>query len=265
MAIKRQTNGKVIAKVDVCGVKIDDISLTDAVREILLLALSGKRAYQVVTVNSEFVMLARRDPNFAKILDNADLALADGMFVVISKLIFGGKVQVRITGVDLINEVSKQGAKKAIRIGFLGGFGGVADRLSKRQKKYNPGIKIVLAKPGDPAIGYDLKLRGEISAVGRIDILFVAYGMGQQEFWIERNRKYLDVGVFIGVGGAFDYIAGVKRRAPVFMQNIGMEWLWRLIYEPSRVWRMRVLPAFFFLVVFMWFSKKFTFLKIKNF
>lgn len=261
MAIKRQANNKVIVRVDVCGVKIDDISLSDAIKRIFLLAASGKKGHQVVTVNSEFVMLARRDPNFSEILEKADLALADGMFVVISKLIFGGKIQGRITGVDLVNEVSRQSVKKAVRIGFLGGFSGVADRLSKRQQKNNPGIKIVLAIPGDPAIGYDLKLREEISAVGRIDILFVAYGMGQQEFWIERNRKYLDVGVFIGVGGAFDYIAGVKRRAPVFMQNIGMEWLWRLIYEPTRVWRMRVLPAFFFLVVFRWFSKIFTFLK----
>ena len=238
-------------KINVLGVQVDDISFEEAVSEILKLARSnvrGKRGKYVVTVNSEFVMLARRNPNFLKILNNADLALPDGQWVVNSKLILGGKEQDRVTGVDVLEKLCKRVAKKAIRIGFLGGFSGVADEVAKRQKKANVGLKVVFSGSGDPSIGHDLRLIRSLDKIGRIDILFVAYGMGQQEFWIERMKNKLDVGVYIGVGGAFDYISGVRRRAPKLMQKVGFEWLWRLMLDPVRIWRMRVLPVFAVLV-----------------
>jgi len=239
-------------KINVLGVQVDDISFKDAVSEILKLARSndrGKKAKFVVTVNSEFVMLARRDPNFLKILNDADLALPDGQWVVNSKLIVGGKEQDRVTGVDMLEKLCKRAAKKTIRIGFLGGFNGVADAVAKRQKKANVGLKVVFSGSGDPSIGHDLRLKGSLDKVGRIDILFVAYGMGQQEFWIARMRDKLNVGVFIGVGGAFDFIASVKKRAPKYVQNLGFEWLWRLLLDPIRIWRMRVLPLFLLLMM----------------
>ena len=238
-------------KINVLGVSVDDISFEGAVSEILKLARSNvrrKRGKYVVTVNSEFVMLARRNPKFLKILNNADLALPDGQWVVNSKLILGGKEQDRVTGVDMLEKLCKVAAKKAIRIGFLGGFSGVADEVAKRQKKANSGLKVVFSGSGDPSIGYDLRLKESFDKIGRIDILFVAYGMGQQEFWIERMRDKLNVGVLIGVGGAFDFIADVKRRAPKYVQSLGFEWLWRLLLEPIRIWRMRVLPLFLLLM-----------------
>ena len=238
-------------KINVLGVNVDDISFEDAVLEILKLSHSDNsdnRGKHVVTVNSEFVMLARRNPKFLKILNNADLALPDGQWVVNSKLILGGKEQDRVTGVDMLEKLCKLAAKKTIRVGFLGGFGNVADEVAKRQKKANVGLKVVFSGGGDPSIGHDLRLKGSIDRVGRIDILFVAYGMGQQEFWIERMRDKLNVGVFIGVGGAFDFIADVKKRAPKYVQNLGFEWLWRLLLDPIRIWRMRVLPLFLLLM-----------------
>ncbi|MDP2632133.1 MAG: WecB/TagA/CpsF family glycosyltransferase, partial [Candidatus Curtissbacteria bacterium] len=199
----------------------------------------------------------------------------------------GGREHERVTGVDLIEKLCVKSAEKAISVGFLGCFGGVAETVSKRQKEQNPGLKVVFASSGDPAIGYDLRLKKELLGVGRIDILFVAYGMGQQEFWIERNRRSLssnknrhslssnrhslssnrhslssnrlDVGVFIGVGGAFDYLSMVKMRAPRQLQNIGLEWLWRLLMEPARIWRMRVLPVFAILVIGQFFAKSLNF------
>ncbi len=241
MAFKRQ-------KVNILGVSVDDISLDSALKSILSLAKAKNRGKVVVTVNSEFVMLARRNPQFMRILNGADLALADGQWIVNSKLILGGREHDRVTGVDLIEKLCSLSSEKAIRVGFLGGFGSVADRVSKRQEEANKGLRVAFSMAGDPTIGHDLRLKTAISKFGRVDILFVAYGMGQQEFWIERMKDKLDVGVFIGVGGAFDYISGVKKRAPKFMQSAGMEWLWRLIWEPSRVWRMRVLPLFAILV-----------------
>ena len=236
-------------KIDILGVGVNDFSQKEALDAILKLSQDQKSAHYVVTVNSEFVMLAKKNKDFADILQKADLALADGWWVAASKLLLGGRGRERIAGVDLVENLCKEAGEKAVKVGFLGGFGSVAQRVAERQKSAFPNLKIGYAGPGNPAIGYDLRLKKALDKAGRIDILFVAYGMGQQEFWIARNLKKLNVGVFIGVGGAFDYISRVKRRAPVFLQNTGLEWLWRLICEPQRIWRMRVLPIFLILVV----------------
>lgn len=242
-------------KVDILGVEVDDISQKNAIDAIINLAKDKKRGKYVVTVNSEFIMLACRNRKFWRILDRAALAVPDGQWVVWAKLILGGKEHDRITGVDLVEKLCEISAKRAIAVGFLGGFGGVADMVSKRQIAKNPGLRVVLAEPGDPAMGYDSKLKRRIEGFGGVDILFVAYGMGQQEFWIDRARNRLPVGVYIGVGGAFDYLSMVKKRAPEVVQRSGFEWLWRLFLEPARIWRLRVLPVFAILVILMWFRK----------
>ena len=236
-------------KIDILGVGVDDFSQKEALDAILKLAQDQKSAHYVVTVNSEFVMLSRKNKHFADVLQKADLALADGWWLAKSKLTLGGKRRERIAGVDLVKNLCKEAGEKAIMVGFLGGFGSVAQRVAERQKSAFPNLKIGYAGPGNPAIGYDSNLKIVLDKAGRIDILFVAYGMGQQEFWIERNLKKLNVGVFIGVGGAFDYISRVKRRAPEILQKIGLEWFWRLVNEPQRIWRMRVLPVFLILVI----------------
>ena len=242
-------------KVNICGVNVDDISAEIAVDKIIKMARDKSGGHYVVTVNSEFVMMAHKNRKFAQILNNADLAVADGVGIVLAKLILGGREHERVTGVGLVYMLCEKVANKPITLGFLGGFGSVAAQVSKRQKEKYIGLKVAYAGSGDPAIGYDSRLKTEFSRLSRIDILFVAYGMGQQEFWIERNRKNLNVGVFIGVGGTFDYISGVKKRAPVIMQKVGLEWLWRLMYEPSRIWRMRLLPVFVLLVFSNFFKK----------
>lgn len=236
-------------RIDVFGVGIDDVGSKEAISAICEVAKLHGRGRYAVTVNSEFIMMAHRNREFARILAKSDLAVADGWWVAISKLISGGKEQDRIAGVDLIENVCKISAEKAIRVGFLGGFGGVAEEVARRQVEKYPGLKVAFAKPGEPTIRYDLRLKREIDAVGRIDILFVAYGMGKQEFWIDRNRQKLNIGLYIGVGGSFDYLAGVKKRAPVFMQNLGFEWLWRLVFDPARIWRQRIIPIFFLMIL----------------
>ena len=255
MALKDQKKENPTTKIDILGVKVDDIAFEEAVERIIRLSGDKKGGHHVVTVNSEFVMMARHNRRFFDILQKADLALPDGAGIVFSKRIFGGKVQERIAGVDLVNKICGRIGDRPVRVGFLGGFDNVAEIVAKRQISKNPGLKVVFAKPGDPSIGYDLRLKKMISAVGRVDILFVAYGMGQQEYWIARNRNRLDIGVFIGVGGAFDYLSMVKKRAPYVFQRWGVEWLWRLIMEPKRIARMRVLPVFLVLILWFWVVK----------
>lgn len=235
-------------KFDLFGVNVDDCSTQEAVEAILNLAKAGSRENYVVTVNSEFVMKARRDTKFANILNKATIALADGWWVVFLKLKLGGKAHDRVSGVDLVEKLCSKAADLPITVGFLGAFSGVAREVAKRQKISSPGLKVAVAESGDSTIGSDLRLKEQFSRYGRVDILFVAYGMGKQEYFIEKARHLVDVGVMIGVGGAFDYIAGVKKRAPKWMQDRGVEWLWRLAQDPVRVWRMRVLPVFFLMI-----------------
>lgn len=245
-------------KIDVLGVGVDDFSQKEAVDLILKLAQDTKNNHFVVTVNPEFVMKARKNRNFAQILEKADLALADGWGVALAKLLFGGRGRERVAGVDLVEKLCFLASKKAVRVGFLGGFGRVAQKVAERQKSQFPNLKISYVGPGNPAIGYDSRLKKALDKAGRVGILFVAYGMGQQEFWIARNLKKLNVAVFIGVGGAFDYISRVKRRAPQIFQKIGMEWFWRLLHEPQRILRMRVLPIFAILVILNFVKHKIT-------
>jgi len=242
MALKR-------SRVDILGVGVDDFSEEKAVLRMVKLGMDRKNFHYVVTVNAEFVMLARRDPKFARILANADFALADGAGVVLAKLILGGKIHQRVTGVDLVQKLCRAVKDYSITVGFLGGFGDVANVCAKRQKLLHPRLKVAYAGADFATIGCEMKLKPAKVAKMRADILFVAYGMGRQEFWIEKNKKLLNVGVAIGVGGAFDFIAGVKKRAPEFLRKAGMEWFFRLLMEPSRIKRMSVLPIFMTLVL----------------
>lgn len=244
-----------VPKINILGVGVDDITDKETIEEILKMATDKKRHHFAVTVNTENIMLSYRNADFARIIEKSDLSVPDGAGVVLSKLILGGKAHSRITGTDLMDKLCAISADKPIRIGLLGGFGNVAEVVKKRQIEKYPGVKIVFAQEGNPTIGQDLKLREDINKVKGIDLLFVAYGMGQQEFWIKRNIKYIDVGLAIGVGGAFDYLAEIKVRAPKIFQKSGLEWLWRLTLEPSRVWRMRVLPLFILLVIKQWFGQ----------
>lgn len=249
-------------KVAIVGVEVDDLTEREAISQILRMAKDHKGRHFVATVNSEFVMLAKKDHTFANILKGSDLSLPDGAGVVVAKLILGGKEKNRVTGADLIGKICEKSAKLPITIGFLGGFSGVAEIVAKRQTAKFPGLNVNFCEAGDPSKDHDLRLRKAILSKKRIDILFVAYGMGQQEHWIQRNRKFLNVGVFIGVGGGFDYEAGARRRAPVLMRKTGTEWLWRLFWQPKRVWRMRVLPVFAFLVIWQFLVQNLAFSRL---
>lgn len=243
-------------KIAILGVQVADISEKEAISAIFKMAQDRKGHHFVATVNSEFVMMAKRDQKFAKILKNTDLNLPDSAGVVLAKLILGGKEQNRVTGTDLIEKLCEKMAGLPITVGFLGGFGNVAASVAKRQQALFPGLRVAFAAQGDPAEGQDLRLKRDIFGKKRVDLVFVAYGMGTQEFWIARNKNKIDAGVFIGVGGGFDYQSQTKQRSPGFMQKMGLEWFWRLLQEPQRFWRMRVLPVFAILVIWQFLTQK---------
>lgn len=220
----------------------------------------------IVTANPEIVVDAIKRPEFKTLLNSSSLIVPDGIGVlwaayytslpptknsfvkgwrifsslfkvlIKSKDIFKSLPQ-RVTGSDLLFKIVKQSQENHWRIYLLGAAPGVADMaISKLEKKY-PGCIFAGSFPGTPAVTHEDELCERINA-SEPDILFVAYGSPAQEEWIHRNLGKLNtVKVALGIGGAIDFAAGKAKRAPKFIQNIGLEWLWRLFRQPKRIKR----------------------------
>jgi N-acetylglucosaminyldiphosphoundecaprenol N-acetyl-beta-D-mannosaminyltransferase len=196
----------------------------------------------IATVNPEFVMRARVDQEFARVLESADLCLADGSGVVWAARRQGCTIKEPVTGVDLIPPLAELCARRHLRLFLLGAAPGVADELASRLKAAEPTLEVA-AHSGSPDPSSDAESLALIQS-HRSQVLLVAYGAPGQELWIDRVSDRLGVAVAIGVGGAFDYLTGRVPRAPEWMRRAGMEWLFRLVRQPWRIRRMAVLPLY---------------------
>jgi N-acetylglucosaminyldiphosphoundecaprenol N-acetyl-beta-D-mannosaminyltransferase len=225
-------------QVDLGGVLIDQVDLTSAVDRIRGFVESG-RVNQIVTVNLDFVAIARRDESFRETLNAADLAVADGMPLVWVSRLMGAPVPDRITGNDLVDECCRVAVSLNTSIFLLGAAPGIADVAAKRLMERFPGLRVagVYAPPFGPLTAAENEQILHRIHEAQPDFLFVALGAPQQDVWIRANRDRLKVPVCMGVGGAFDLLAGVLARAPGWMQQAGLEWLFRLAQEPGRLWK----------------------------
>jgi N-acetylglucosaminyldiphosphoundecaprenol N-acetyl-beta-D-mannosaminyltransferase len=203
---------------------------------------------QIITVNPEFVMMAQRNEAFRKVINGASLVVADGIGIVWAARYLGRPTPERVTGVDTVQELAKVCAVRGYRLYLLGAAPGVAEEAAQRLQVMVPGLQIAGTYAGSPAESEEKELIERVREA-RADVLCVAYGAPMQDLWIARNRMLLPVGVAMGVGGAFDFIAGRQRRAPKLMQKVGLEWLYRLYREPWRWRRMLALPKFAGLVL----------------
>ena len=196
----------------------------------------------VATVNPEFVMRARSDQDFARVLESADLCLADGSGVVWAARRQGCAMREPVTGVDLIPPLAALCARRGFRIFLLGAAPGVANDLATRLRVEHPELEVE-AHAGTPDPSADAATLALIRA-HKPQVLLVAYGHPRQELWIDRMHESLGVAVAMGVGGSFDYLTGRIPRAPTWMRRAGLEWLFRLVRQPWRVRRMAVLPIY---------------------
>lgn len=204
----------------------------------------------IVTPNPEIIMYARSHDKFRNLINEASIALPDGVGVcVASFLCRKGRIQ-RITGTDfmedLVSYVSKEhnmqgkDKKNPIKLGFFGGMPGVAEKAANcLQKKYSR-TEVVYAS--------DTWEYKKIQGL-KIDILFVALGFPKQEIWISENMDKIPAKIVMGVGGAFDFISGDIPRAPKFIRQIGLEWLYRLMVQPWR-WKRQLALIRFSLLTF---------------
>lgn len=222
--------------------RVDCVDMPGALRRIENFVEQGGGVHLVATVNPEFVMLARGDPEFARVLESADLCLPDGTGVAWAARRAGCDLRGPVAGADLVPLLAETCARHGWRLFLLGAGPGVAGDLAGRLHSSNPTLEVA-AHSGSPEPSADeetLKLINE----HRADVLLVAYGAPRQELWVDRLKGRLGVSVAVGVGGTFDYLAGRVPRAPRWMRSVGLEWLYRLIRQPWRMRRMAVLPLY---------------------
>jgi len=233
--------------ISILGIRVDNVSEAEAEEMIDFFIRSGL-PHQVVTVNPEFIMAARYDMEFAAILNAASLALPDGVGIVWASRFLGRPLRERVAGVDCVWRWARLAAERGYRLFLLGAAAEVAEEAASRLKELYPRLEIAGTFAGSPALEDE---EGIVDLIRQAEpyLLFVAYGAPQQDRWIHRNLIRLGVPVAMGVGGAFDFISGRAKRAPRWMQRVGLEWLCRLFWEPWRWRRMLALPQFVWLVI----------------
>jgi N-acetylglucosaminyldiphosphoundecaprenol N-acetyl-beta-D-mannosaminyltransferase len=231
-----------VNRIEILGVPVDAVTEVEAV-DWVTRALANDRPYQVATVNPEFVMRARRDPEFAGVLRRADLCLPDGAGLLWAARRTGRPLPARVAGVDFIRALAATGVTAGWRFFFLGAGPGVAEAAADVLRHEHPGLRITGTYAGSPDPATDAATVDAVRRAGA-DVVLVAYGAPAQDIWIARNLPATGARLGIGVGGAFDFIAGRARRAPGWMQARGLEWLHRLAHQPWRWRRMLALPHF---------------------
>lgn len=236
------------SRLDFGGTFIDRVDREEAVKRIHGFLRSGQ-PHQVVTVNLDFLSIAERHPHFRHIINSAGLAVADGMPLVWLSKLRGEPLVERVAGVELVDDACRLAAITGDGVFLLGAAPGVADLAAERLKERHPGLRVVGTY--SPPMGTIKRKESQhmvrMIREARPGVLFVALGAPRQDVWIAEHLHELDVPVAMGVGCVFDLLAGVASRAPRWMQSAGLEWSYRLIREPRRLWRRYIvndLPTF---------------------
>ncbi len=233
------------SRVTILNVPIDHVSMQSTLDQIgLWVDEEPAQLHQICTVNPEFVMQARKDTDFLAVLQQADLCIPDGIGLVYASAWQGKRLPERVAGSELVNHLAELCAYKGKRLFLLGAAEGVAAKAGEIYQAHYPGLQIAGSWSGspDPAENDDI-VEKIVSA--ETDVLYVAFGAPNQDKWIARNKDKLgSVCVAIGIGGSLDFVTGRTSRAPQWVQNLSLEWLYRLLKEPWRWRRMLALPKF---------------------
>jgi N-acetylglucosaminyldiphosphoundecaprenol N-acetyl-beta-D-mannosaminyltransferase len=240
-----------LRSVNIAGISIHPVDFAQTLEQIddwISAAPQSAVCRQICTVNPEFIVDARRDPAFTAVLQRADLRVADGVGILWAARLLGQPLPERVTGSDGIYRICERAAQREWRVYFLGAAPGIAEKSAHLLQRRYPGLQVAGAYGGSPDDA-DWPAIAQRLQAAQPDILFVAYGHPRQDFWIDRHRQALPVKVALGIGGAFDFVAGVAVRAPRWLQRLGLEWLHRLMREPWRWRRMLKLPLFVGLVL----------------
>jgi N-acetylglucosaminyldiphosphoundecaprenol N-acetyl-beta-D-mannosaminyltransferase len=220
--------------------QIDAISIDETVSHVSrLMSLPRSHTHHIVTVNAQFVQTAHDEPRFADAIRRADLSVADGVPLVWASRLLRQPLPGRVNGTDLMVRLCQEAASQGNTVYFLGGLPGAAEAAASVLQRQFPSLMI--AGIDCPPFGFNQvpALDKEVCArieQARPDLVLVALGAPKAEYWIQDHLQ-LSAKVMIGIGGSFELVAGYKKRAPLLLQKMGCEWLWRLCMEPGRLWK----------------------------
>jgi N-acetylglucosaminyldiphosphoundecaprenol N-acetyl-beta-D-mannosaminyltransferase len=231
-------------RVNICDVHVDKYSFDEVVEIIAARAVSRNSPQYVVTPNAQHIVTLQRDTHFRAIYRNAFLAVPDGVPLLWAARLFNTPLSGRVNGTDLFERLCQISAEQGLKVFLLGGRPGAADKAMQALKVQYPDLRIVgtYCPPyGFESKPVELQKINSTIQLAKPDILFVGLGAPKQEYWIYDNYQQLGVPVSIGIGVSFEFTSGMVKRAPIFMQKIGLEWFFRLISEPKRLWRRYVI------------------------
>lgn len=226
-------------RVNIGGIMVDNVSMAETLKAIEGFIAAGKPCY-ITNPNVDIVIRYNRDREFKRYYDEGALCVADGVPILWAARFLGRPLKEKVSGSDLVPKVCALAARRGYKLFFLGGRPGAAEAAKMKLLRTLKDIKIVGTYP--PPIGFEKDLM-ELEKIARMirdakpDILFVGLGAPKQERWIKRYHAEIGVPVCMGVGVTFEFIAGIVKRAPKWMQSVGLEWFWRLCMEPGRLWR----------------------------
>jgi N-acetylglucosaminyldiphosphoundecaprenol N-acetyl-beta-D-mannosaminyltransferase len=267
-----------MSKVNVLGVKIDNLTIPESEDQLSAFLLQKKPAI-ICTPNTEIVVLANRDKGFLDILNqesslnlpdsigvlwaakfnsfkNPENRFLSGIVIVLQWFFsillipfapnFYNTIPEKISGSDFVYKIVEFAVKNRLKLFLLGGGPTIAEQAALKLQTETPGLRI-----GGVYSGSSKDNEKIIEAINksRADILLVAFGAPKQEKWLSLNLQKTSCKIGIGLGGTFDFVSGRKKRAPMWMRRLQLEWLFRLIIEPRRIWRQTAIPKFLWMVL----------------
>ncbi len=241
-------------RINICGVEIDKYNFDQVLAQIIDHALAGGSPEYVVTPNAMHILSLQKDPLFQKIYRQAFLVVPDGVSLIWSAQFLNTPLNGRVNGTDLFEQLCAAAADKGLKVFLLGGRAGAADAARKILENRHPDLKIVgthCPPYGFESQSTELALINAKITAAQPDLLFVGLGAPKQEKWIAANYQELSVPISVGIGVSFELVANMVSRAPIWMQKTGLEWLFRLIVEPGRLWKRYIIgnPLFILLVL----------------
>jgi N-acetylglucosaminyldiphosphoundecaprenol N-acetyl-beta-D-mannosaminyltransferase len=227
------------SRINIGNVLMDNVTMQETLDAIERYIARGSPCY-IITPNVDHVIIYNRDVEFEICYNQAALCLADGMPILWASKFLGTPLIEKVSGSDLVPRLCELAHIKEYKLFFLGGRPGAAE--AAKQKLHQTLINLKVVGTYAPPLGFEkdeleLKKIALMIKEAKPDILFVGLGAPKQERWIKKYYQELGVPVSIGVGVTFEFIAGIVKRAPKWMQSTGLEWFWRLCMEPGRLWK----------------------------
>lgn len=233
-------------KVSILGVEFIDTTLKQMIERLARHVKDEKKAF-VVTANPEIALLAYNDVEYKRYIDKASYITADGIGVVKAAALLGHPLPERVTGFEMFMGLLEIANQAGNSIYLLGAQPEVLNKASEKIASEFPDVRIVGSHHGFFDWN-DAEIPNQIHET-KPDFIFVALGVPKQEKWIAEHLEQFGKGVFMGIGGSFDVLAGTVKRAPGIWQKLNIEWLYRLVKQPSRWRRMLALPVFVLKVI----------------